>query len=122
MDPIPLTYLPTRVTDEAHNDQHDRGDVETPTQVKMDDDVHDQSPVANAPSGIPLMRSNSDRHLSTWYFVDNYVLLANGGEPKSYVEAMEEENKMKSLHENHSFEFVKLRKGKKALKTGGFIE
>ena len=33
LDPVPLTYLPTQVEDEAHNDQHDMGDVETPTQV-----------------------------------------------------------------------------------------
>ena len=47
-DPVPLTYLPTHVEDEAHDDQPDIGDVETPTQVEMDDDVHEQSPVAEA--------------------------------------------------------------------------
>ena len=39
LDPIPLTDLLTQVEDEAHNDQHDMGDVETPSQVEMDDDV-----------------------------------------------------------------------------------
>ncbi|WJZ81331.1 hypothetical protein VitviT2T_001179 [Vitis vinifera] len=47
-DPVPLTHLPTHVEDEAHDDQPDIGDVETPTQVEMDDDVHEQSPVAEA--------------------------------------------------------------------------
>ena len=103
------------------------GDVETPTQVKMDDDVHEKSLVADAPSVIPLRRSARDRHPSTRYSVDNYVLLTDGGEPESYEEAMEDENKMKwvdvmqdemkSLHENHSFELVKLPKGKRALKN-----
>ncbi|WKA06698.1 hypothetical protein VitviT2T_024587 [Vitis vinifera] len=147
LDPVPLANLPTQVEDEAHDDQHDMGDVETPTQVEdevhddqhdmgdveipiqveVDDDVHEQSPAAEAPSDIPLRRSTRDRHPSTWYSVDDYVLLTDGGEPESYVEAMEDENKMKwvdamqdemeSLHENHSFELVKLPKGKRALKN-----
>ncbi|RVW60490.1 Retrovirus-related Pol polyprotein from transposon TNT 1-94 [Vitis vinifera] len=86
---------PTQVEDEAHDDQHDMGDVETPTQVEVDDDVHEQSPAAEAPSDIPLRRSTRDRHPSTRYSVDDYVLLTDGGEPESYVEAMEDENKMK---------------------------
>ena len=31
LDPVPLKDLPTQVENEAHNDQHDTGDVETPT-------------------------------------------------------------------------------------------
>ncbi|RVW19193.1 Retrovirus-related Pol polyprotein from transposon TNT 1-94 [Vitis vinifera] len=127
LDLAPLTNFPTQVEDEAHDDQHDMGDVETPTQVEVDDDVHEQSPTAEAPLDIPLRRSTRDRHLSTRYSVDDYVLLTDGGEPESYVEAMEDENKMKwvdaiqnemeSLHENHSFKLVKLPKGKRALKN-----
>ena len=80
LDPAPLTNLPTQVEDEAHDDQHDMGDVETPTQVEdeahddqhdmgdvetptqveVDDDVHEQSPAAEAPSDIPLRRSTRD--------------------------------------------------------------
>ena len=103
------------------------GDAETPTQVEMDDDVHEQSPVVDALSAILLRSSTRDRHPSTRYSVDNYVLLTNGGEPESHEEAMENENKMKwddamkdemkSLHMNHSFELVKLLKGKRALKN-----
>ena len=84
-------------------------------------------PAAEAPSDIPLRRSTRDRHPSTRYSADDYVLLTDGGEPESYEEAMEDENKMKwvdamqdemkSLHENHSFELVKLPKGKRALKN-----
>ena len=65
LDPVPLTHLPTQVEDEAHDDQHDISDVETPTQVEMDDDVHEQSLVAKAPPDIPLRRSTKDRHPST---------------------------------------------------------
>ncbi|RVW62457.1 Retrovirus-related Pol polyprotein from transposon TNT 1-94 [Vitis vinifera] len=102
LDPVPLTNLPTQVEDEAHDDQHDMGDVETPTQVEdeahddqhdmgdvetptqveVDDDVHEQSPAAEAPSDIPLRRSTRDRHPSTRYSVDDYVLLTDGGEPE----------------------------------------
>ncbi|RVW79299.1 Retrovirus-related Pol polyprotein from transposon TNT 1-94 [Vitis vinifera] len=147
LDPAPLTNLPTQVEDEAHDDQHDMGDVETPTHVEDEahDDQHDMGDVetptqvevdvmfmscqlaVEAPSDIPLRRSTRDRHPSTRYSVDDYVLLTDGGEPESYVEAMKEENKMKwvdamrdemeSLHENHSFELVKLPKGKRALKN-----
>ena len=125
--PVPLTHLPTQVEDEAHDDQHDIGDVEILTQVEIDDDVHEQSPVAEALPDIPLRRSTRDRHPSTRYSVDDYVLLTDGKEPESFEEAIGDENKMKwvdamqdkmkSLHENHSFEFVKLPKGKKALKN-----
>ena len=91
----------------------------------MDDDVHEQSPIIDAPSGIPLRRSTRDRHPSTQYYVDDYALLTDRGELESYDEAIKDENKMKwvdamqdemkSLHENHSFELVKLPKGKRAL-------
>ncbi|RVW26208.1 Retrovirus-related Pol polyprotein from transposon TNT 1-94 [Vitis vinifera] len=127
LDPVPLTHLPTQVEDEAHDDQHDIGDVETLTQVEMDNGVHEQSPVAEASPDIPFRRSTRDRHPSIRYFVDDYVLLTDGEEPESYEEAMRDENKikwvdamqdeMKSLHENHSYELVKLPKGKRALKN-----
>ena len=122
-----MTHLPTQVEDEAHDDQPDIGDIETPTQVDMDDDVHEQSPVVEAPPDILLRRSTRDQHPSTQYSVNDYVLLIDGGEPESYEEDMGNENKMKwvdamqyemkSLRENHSFELVKLPKGKRALKN-----
>ena len=60
LNPVPLTHLPTQVEDEAHDDQPDIGDVETPTHVEMDDDVHEQSPVVEASPDIPLKRSTRD--------------------------------------------------------------
>jgi ATP-binding cassette subfamily B (MDR/TAP) protein 1 len=53
--------------------------------------------------------------------------LTDGGEPECYDEAMESDEKkkwldamqdeMKSLHDNHTFDLVKLPKGKKALEN-----
>lgn len=128
LDPVPLTHVPTQVGDEVQDDQqHGTGDVDTPTQVETDDDIHEQVPVSEVPPDVPLRRSTRDRQPSTRYSVDEYVLLTDGGEPECYAEAMEDEHKkewvdamqdeMKSLHENHTFELVKLPKGKRALKN-----
>jgi hypothetical protein len=55
------------------------------------------------------------------------VLLSHGSEPECFLEAMKDKNKkernkamqeeMNSLHKNHTFELVKLPKGKKFLKN-----
>ena len=55
------------------------------------------------------------------------MLLTNGGEPECYKEAMEDDHndlwieamqdEMKSLHENHTYELIKLPKGMRALKN-----
>ena len=81
---------------------------------------------------VPLRRSIRDRQPSTRYSTHEYVLLTVGGEPECYAEAMENENKkewvdamqdeMKSLHENNTFELVKLPKEKRALKNRWYIE
>ena len=64
---------------------------------------------------------------SSRYSPNEYVLLTDEGEPECYEEAMEDEHKnqwieamqdeMKSLHENHTYELVKLPKGMRALKN-----
>lgn len=61
------------------------------------------------------------------YPPDQYVLLTDGGEPKCYGEAIQGaykkewfeamQDEMKSLHENDTFDLVKLPKGKHALKN-----
>ncbi|KAD2393643.1 hypothetical protein E3N88_40620 [Mikania micrantha] len=76
---------------------------------------------------FPLRRSTRDRHPSTCFSADEYVLLTDGGEPECNAEAMEDEQKrewveamqdeMNSLYENHTFELVKLPKGKRTLKN-----
>jgi hypothetical protein len=55
------------------------------------------------------------------------VLLSDGLEPRCFSEAMKDENKKEwnkamqeeidSLHKNHTYELVKLPKGKKVLKN-----
>nr|GFA55234.1 retrovirus-related Pol polyprotein from transposon TNT 1-94 [Tanacetum cinerariifolium] len=72
-------------------------------------------------------RSTRDHHPSTRYSANEYVLLTDGKEPECYLEAIEDEHKkewfeamqdkMNSLHENNTFELVKLPKGKRALKN-----
>ncbi|KAL9253449.1 Retrovirus-related Pol polyprotein from transposon TNT 1-94-like protein [Drosera capensis] len=74
-------------------------------------------------SGGLLGRNN----LFTRYPSDEYVNLTDGGEPECFEEAMNSEEKqkwqdamedeMKSLHNNHTFDLMKLSKGKKALKN-----
>jgi hypothetical protein len=103
------------------NDYQGPGDTDVP----LHDESHDQFPVPEIPPDVPLRRSTRDRHPSTRYSVDEYVLLTDGGEPECYAEAMEDEHKsewvdamqdeMKSLHDNHTFDLVKLPKGKRAL-------
>jgi hypothetical protein len=74
-----------------------------------------------------LRKSTRDRQPSRKYSANEYVLLSDGGEPESYQEAMQHDQKkqwleamqdeMKSLHENHTYDLVKLPKGKRALKN-----
>ena len=55
------------------------------------------------------------------------MLLIDGGEPKYYEEVKEDEhkdqkieviqNEIKNLHENHTYELVKLSKGTRVLKN-----
>ena len=55
------------------------------------------------------------------------MLLTDGGEPECYEETMEDDHKdqwielmqdeIKSLHENHTYDLLKLPKGMRALKN-----
>ena len=74
-----------------------------------------------------LRRSARGQIESRRYPSDEYVTLTEGGEPECYEEAISGEHKekwfeamqdeMKSLHENKTFELVKLPEGKRALKN-----
>jgi hypothetical protein len=78
-------------------------------------------------TGIQLRRSTRERQPSRRYSVDEYVLFSDVGEPESYQEVMlhDQKNewqkamqeKMKSLHENHTYDLVELPKGKRALRN-----
>ncbi|KAL5863382.1 hypothetical protein ACOSQ3_000896 [Xanthoceras sorbifolium] len=94
------------------------------------DDVH---PPARSPEPeqvqpeVQLRRSTRERQPSRKYSPNEYVMLTDGGEPESYDEAITDQHKtewlkamqeeMKSLHENHTFDLVKLPQGRKALKN-----
>ncbi|CAN1245512.1 Retrovirus-related Pol polyprotein from transposon TNT 1-94 [Linum grandiflorum] len=102
---------------------------EAPLEVQPDDPdddgAHDQPPTAE--SSPVRTRSGRVVQPSTRYPPNEYVLLNDEGEPDSFQEAMKDEHKqkwmeamadeMKSLHNNNTFELVKLPKGKRALKN-----
>ena len=77
-------------------------------------------------------KSTREKRISTRYSHDEYILLTNMGEPEGYNEVMLDthrdrrveamEDKMKSLHENGTYELVELPKGKKALKINGYLD
>ncbi|KAF2318212.1 hypothetical protein GH714_003040 [Hevea brasiliensis] len=108
LDPIPLRYLP--------------GVIENGAQDGVQDDVQESIQVN------PPKRSTRDEQPSTMYSSNQYVLSTNGGKPERFEEeAIECEHKqcwvdamrdeMKSLHDSHTFDLVKLPKGKRALKN-----
>ncbi|GJZ88807.1 putative RNA-directed DNA polymerase [Tanacetum coccineum] len=112
---------------EEHDKEHGADDVDAHEQPNLDEDVHPELPVPDIPPFLLLRRSTRDHYPSTRYSAHEYVLLTDGGEPECYAEAMEDEHKkewfeaveaeMNSLHENNTFELVKLPKGKRALKN-----
>ncbi|KAK8584424.1 hypothetical protein V6N12_068668 [Hibiscus sabdariffa] len=105
------------VQGDVNDDQQDIGEFDAP----KDDFVTDQQQAPIAPTTVPLRRSSRDRRSSIKYSSDDYVLLTDEGEPECYEEAMESESKdqwveamkdeLQSLHDNHTFELVKLPKG-----------
>jgi len=119
--------------DEQHDDVDDQtlgddfevpiDDVEEEHGMSQDEDLGD----APEPPQVQIRRSNRKREPSTRYPSDDYVTLTDEGEPECYLEGIESEEKkkwldamqdeMKSLYDNHTFDLVKLPKGKKALKN-----
>ena len=101
--------------------------------VQVDDPLPaDVEPVEENPTEPPvepqiMRRSTRERQPSTRYSVSDYVMLTDGGEPETYQEVMSHEKKgewlsamqdeMNSLHENHTYDLVKLPKDKRALKN-----
>ncbi|GJZ10844.1 retrovirus-related pol polyprotein from transposon TNT 1-94 [Tanacetum coccineum] len=127
-DVVEKTFGLTVWEDDIQNDEEQGADdVDAQEQPNLDEDVHPELPVPDMPPFLPLRRSTRDHHPSTRYSAHEYVLLTDRGEPKCYAEAMEDEHKkewfeamedeMNSLHENNTFELVKLPKGKRALKN-----
>nr|GEV77481.1 retrovirus-related Pol polyprotein from transposon TNT 1-94 [Tanacetum cinerariifolium] len=128
LDPVPPKHFDSQFGDDIQNDEeHGVDDDDAQEQLNLDEDVHLELPVPDMPPFLLLKRSTRGHHPSTRYFAYEYVSLTDGGEPKCYAEAMEDELKkgwfeamqdeMSSLHENDTFELVKLPKGKRALKN-----
>ncbi|CAH9113366.1 unnamed protein product [Cuscuta europaea] len=128
LDPVPPQHVEPPLDDDVQNDeQHDTDDIDAPEQPEVDEEFYSEIPVSDVPPFVPLRRSTRDRHPSTRFSANEYVLLTDGGEPECYAEAMEDEHKkewveamqddMNSLHENNTFELVKFPKGKRALKN-----
>ncbi|QHO13807.1 Retrovirus-related Pol polyprotein [Arachis hypogaea] len=122
-EPGPSTRSPVDGRDvQVDNDGDDLHDEPTPQPDLPDVEVPPEPPVEPE-----LRRSTRERHPSQKYSSHEYVMNTETGEPKSYQEAMSDEHKkdwlkamqeeMKSLHENHTFELVKLPKGKGAFKN-----
>jgi hypothetical protein len=95
--------------------------------VEENDYDPQEAPAPDSPPADPLRRSSRGRVPSTRYKSDQYVvLLSDGSEPECFLEAIKNENKewsktmqeeMDSLHTNHTYELVKLPRGKKVLKN-----
>ncbi|GKC81610.1 putative RNA-directed DNA polymerase [Tanacetum coccineum] len=128
LDPVPPKHFDSKFGDDIQNDEEQGADdVDAQEKPNLDEDVHPELPVPDRPPFLSLRRSTRDHHPSTCYSAHEYVLLTDGGEPECYAEAMEDEHKkewfeamedeMNSLHENNTFELVKLPKGKRALKN-----
>ncbi|GJY47001.1 retrovirus-related pol polyprotein from transposon TNT 1-94 [Tanacetum coccineum] len=105
LDPVPPKHFDSQFGDDIQNDEEQGADdVDAQEQPNLDEDVHPELPVPDMPPLLPVR-----------------------GEPECYAEAMEDEHKkewfeamedeMNSLHENNTFELVKLPKGKRALKN-----
>ena len=113
------------VDDQHHGDGFDVpvDDAEEEHEMSQDENLGD----APKPPQVQLRRSNRQRQPSTRYSSDEYVTLTDGGEPECFEEAMESEEKqnwleamqdeMKSLHDNHTYDLVKLPKGKRSLEN-----
>lgn len=127
---IPLAHVPIEVEETVEGETstsreshiHDDGDHDHDFMAEQEVEEDDEQP-----EEVPLRRSTRDRQPSTRYTHDQYVLLTDAGEPECYNEAVSSECKnlwidamndeMESLRENHTFELVKLPKGRKALRN-----
>jgi len=133
LNPRPTSQLPLILANHGGDLQnHDNGDflidplVGDPESANDDIDAFFEQVIQKAPDEPQLRRSTRPRQPSTKYSPHKYVLVTDGGESKCFNEVMSHEKKnewlkamqkeMKSLHENHTFELVKLSKGKRALK------
>ena len=110
---------------EDHSQGHDDASIQNESE-ESHEDVKGQ-PLNEQASDLAPRGSAREHRPSRRYSQDEYIMLTGEGEPENYEEvksskeseqwlkAMKEE--MKSLHDNHTYDLVKLPKGKKALKN-----
>ncbi|CAL1361567.1 unnamed protein product [Linum trigynum] len=124
---VPPTPAPTEVGEEVQHDQPEIVEPNAHVEVQPEDADDDGQPPAIEGSPVRTTRSGRISRPSTRYPETEYVSLTDGGEPESFTEAMNDEDKqrwieamqdeMDSLYDNNTFELVKLPKGKRALKN-----
>jgi adenylate kinase family enzyme len=110
----------------THPDQ-----MEQPDQIEQDQEMHEK-PMADDDDDEmdqepQLRRSTRSKKPSKRYFSGEYVTLTDEGEPQSFMEAIETDDKdkwmqamqeeLQSLKENQTYDLVKLPKGRRALKN-----
>ncbi|GKV40824.1 hypothetical protein SLEP1_g48425 [Rubroshorea leprosula] len=126
----PSTPKPSVMNDD-HNEVDEQQVQEPVVEHFVEEETHPEEQVQ--PPQQPQVRRSTRLHQpSRKYSTDEYVLLTNGGEPETYYEAMESENKkewlmamqeeMNSLQENGTYELVELPKDKKALNNNLNLE
>ncbi|RDX88348.1 hypothetical protein CR513_30076, partial [Mucuna pruriens] len=126
---IDSVQMPVHDLDTTNNNLGDGFDIPLDDDTEEEQEMPHDENLGNTskPPPIQLRRSNRERQSSTKYTSDEYVTLTNGEEPKCYQEAMESEEKqkwmdamqdeIKSLHDNHTYDLVKLPNGKKVLEN-----
>ncbi|KAG8363788.1 hypothetical protein BUALT_Bualt19G0058800 [Buddleja alternifolia] len=114
-----------QTSDDTKQSERKESTQEVPDDLDPVPPIQTDDPVP--PPEARVRRSTRQTRPSTRYNPDEYVMLTDGGEPESYpkaisyyqrdmwMEAMKEE--MKSLQENHTYDLVKLPKGKRTLKN-----
>ena len=128
LDPVPLPAVHNEYVEDVEPPHGDDVNDEIPNEVEPEDEEEQvEQPHQESPPPPQLRRSTRERHTSRRYSSNEYVMISDQGEPESYEEVMEHEKKaewlkamqeeMKSLLENHTYDLVKLPKGKKMLKN-----
>ena len=124
LTPTPMTY--SNDEGDAQGDQQNAIDM-PPVAHELSDTGEPTENVDENPSEPEIRRSTRERQPSKRYSPHEYVLLSDGGEPQTYQEVMSDTKKnewlkamqeeMRSLRENHTYDLVKLPKGKRVLKN-----
>lgn len=101
--------------------------IEEPPQEEQPDQVMEDQSGEDVQHEPQVRRSTRERQPSRRYFSDEYINLTDEGEPQSFAEAIEMEEKDKwlqameeeiqSLKENQTYDLVELPKGRKALRN-----